>query len=225
MGLMMRHFPLLALAIAAGATVLMPAAHAQQYPKPPQRGEKPEKPQKPPEKKQSEAKKPDPSVKTDKASLLADLYKRLAKAKSQNEADTLSALIEQVWIYTQSDTTLLLMERSAKALNDKENTTAREILDGVVTLDPGYAEAFNRRAYVAFLEKDYAEAIEDLRRVLAIDRRHFKALGGLATILREIGDKRGALRVYRTLLAVNPHSADAKEGIKELEGEVEGLKI
>lgn len=220
---------MIALALACGAMALAPAALGQQpYPKPPEKSEapqKPQKPQKPPDKKQAEAKKPNPAIKTDKASLLNDLYLRLSKAQSQNEAETLSALIEQVWIYSQSDTTLLLMERSAKALNDKENTTAREILDGVVTLDPGYAEAFNRRAYVAFLEKDYAEAIEDLRRVLALDRRHFKALGGLATILREIGDKRGALKVYRTLLNINPHSGDAKEGIRELEGEVEGLKI
>lgn len=214
-----------AIALACGAMTLVPAALAQhQYPRPPEK-ETPQKSPKPADKKQTEAKKPNPAIKTDKASLLADLYGRLAKSKSQNEADALSGLIEQVWIYSQSDTTLLLMERSAKALNDKENTTAREILDGVVTLDPGYAEAFNRRAYVAFLDKDYAEAIEDLRRVLAIDRRHFKALGGLATILREIGDKRGALKVYRTLLEVNPHSGDAKEGIKELEGEVEGLRI
>jgi tetratricopeptide (TPR) repeat protein len=223
---MMKFAPLCALALACGAMAFAPGVFGQhQYPRPPEKSETPQKSRKPADKKQADTKKPNLAIMTDKASLLADLYGRLAKAKSQNEADTLSGLIEQVWIYTQSDTTLLLMERSAKALNDKDKTTAREILDGVVTLDPDYAEAFNRRAYVAFLEKDYAEAIEDLRRVLALDRRHFKALGGLATILREIGDKRGALKVYRTLLEVNPHSGDAKEGIKELEGEVEGLKI
>ncbi|KAB2850246.1 MAG: hypothetical protein F9K44_05485 [Hyphomicrobiaceae bacterium] len=222
---MMKSASMMALAIACGALALAPAVLAQHpYPKPPERSE-PKNSQKPADKKQTETKKPALDIKTDKASLLDYLYKRLAKAQSSNEAETLSALIEQVWLYSHSDTTLLLMERSAKALSDKENGTARDILDGVVSLDPGYAEAFNRRAYVAFLAKDYLEAIEDLRRVLALDRRHFKALGGLATILREIGDKRGALRVYRTLLQVNPHSSDAKDGIKELEGEVDGLRI
>ena len=92
-------------------------------------------------------------------------------------------------------------------------------------LAPDYAEGWNRRAYVYFLKNDYERALGDLRRALALEPNHFKALEGLARILRDIGQKKSALQAYKQLLTINPFLAGAKEAVDELTVEVEGQGI
>jgi len=60
---------------------------------------------------------------------------------------------------------------------------------------------------------------------LALDPNHFKALDGLGQILREIGQKKAALEVYRKLISVHPYWAGAKEAMIELERDVKGQGI
>jgi cytochrome c-type biogenesis protein CcmH/NrfG len=78
---------------------------------------------------------------------------------------------------------------------------------------------------VHFVRKDTERALGDLRRALALDPTHFKALDGLAQILREIGQKKAALKAFKELLEVHPYWSGAKQAIEELEREVEGQGI
>jgi tetratricopeptide (TPR) repeat protein len=94
-----------------------------------------------------------------------------------------------------------------------------------VELSPDYAEGWSRRAYVYYLQSDYDRAAGDLRRALALEPNHFKALDGLARILRESGQKKSALKVYEQLLRIHPFMPGAKEAVDELTLEVEGQGI
>ena len=160
-----------------------------------------------------------------KRKVLGDLHERLVAAESAEDAEVVADTIEQMWLYSGSDTANLLMERALLSLQGKKPELALKILDGIVALKPSFAEAWNRRAYVHFAQKDYRKALIDLRRVLSLEPRHFKAINGLATILREFGDKRNALKAYRMLLAIHPFSTDAQTAVKELEREVEGESL
>ena len=91
------------------------------------------------------------------------------------------------------------MGRSAKAINEQKNDLALQLLDAVVELAPAYAEGWNRRAYVYFLQNNFEGAAGDLRRALALEPNHFKALEGLARILRDTGQKKSALQAYRQI--------------------------
>ena len=166
-----------------------------------------------------------PKTPAQKARMLGDLYERLTAAESAQSAETVSAMIEQMWLYSGSDTANLVMERALIALQGKQPELSLKLLDGVIALNPGYTEAWNRRAYVHFAQKDYARALIDLRQVLILDPRHFKAINGLATIMREFGHKGQALKAYRRLLEVHPYWSDAQSAVKELEREVEGENI
>jgi tetratricopeptide (TPR) repeat protein len=136
-----------------------------------------------------------------------------------------SQAIERIWVHSGSPTVDLLMERAMKAVTDKKLDFAMQLLDHVVVLAPDFTEAWNRRAYVSFVRNDVEHALGDLRRVLALDPNHFKALEGLAQILREIGQKKPALQVYRQLLGVHPYWPGAPQAIEELEREVDGQGI
>lgn len=166
-----------------------------------------------------------PTTAAEKARLLADLYAHLATAEDEEQAKKYAERIERVWGVSGSDTVNLLMARASKAVEEKKNDLALKLYDTAVELAPDYAEGFNRRAYFHFTQSNYQAAVGDLRRALALDPSHFRALEGLAQIWRETGDKKGALRVMKQLMDVHPHAAGAKTIYDELKREVDGQGI
>lgn len=100
-----------------------------------------------------------------------------------------------------------------------------KLLNAAVELQPDFAEAWNRRAYLYFLDNDFKRALGDLRRVLALEPRHFKALEGLGNLLQHLGEKKAALEAYESVLQVNPNAPDAKKARDDLQIEIEGQGI
>jgi len=166
-----------------------------------------------------------PKTPAEREKTLSDLYALLATADGEDSAKAIADAIERIWRYSGSPTIDVLMERASKALAKKNNDLALKLLNFAVELAPDFAEAWNRRAYVYFLKNDFGRAMGDLRRTLALDPNHFKALEGLAQILREAGQKRGALQAFKKLLEVHPYWPGAEQAVRELEREVEGQGI
>ncbi len=156
---------------------------------------------------------------------LSDLYARLATADDRQSAKTISASIERLWHFTGSETISLMMERALSALQAKDVELSLRLLDSVVSLAPTFAEGWNRRAYVHYLQKDYGSALADLRRALTLDPNHFKALDGLGNVMRQIGRKDAALVAFRMLLDIHPFWSGAKQAVQELKRDVEGQDI
>jgi tetratricopeptide (TPR) repeat protein len=165
-----------------------------------------------------------PERASDRAKLLGELYAYLATATDETVAKRTAAAIEHVWLVSGSETVTLLMQRATRAANDSNPGLAINLLDKAVQLAPDYAELFNRRAAVHFSQNNVEQALGDLRRALALDPNHYKALEGLGQILKEIGRKKAALQVYRKLHEVHPFMPGAKPAIDELEREVEGQR-
>jgi len=161
----------------------------------------------------------------DRARVLGELYEQLRSAENEQSAKDISDAIERVWLKSGSDTVDLLMSRAIRLMQEEEYDTALEILDAVVEIAPDYSEGWNQRATLHFLMHNLQDSLNDLRRVLVLDPRHFKAVNGLGLILQELGDKRSALKAYRRALKLNPFLGDAQQAIDELEREVEGQGI
>lgn len=166
-----------------------------------------------------------PKEPQDRDAMLAELYTHLAKAPDAESAAPIASTIEGLWLRSQSATIDLLMRRAVNAINDKNPDLALQLLNAVVQLQPDYAEGWSRRAYLYYMQNDYQHAVGDLRRVLALDPNHYRALDGLARILRETGQKKSALGVYKKLLNIYPHFPEADEAVEELSVEVEGRGI
>jgi tetratricopeptide (TPR) repeat protein len=158
----------------------------------------------------------------ERAKLLDELYAHLATAEDEAAAKRITTAIEHVWMTTGSDTVGLLMERSRRAVRDKNPELAMRLLDRAVALAPDYPEVFNQRAAVHYLRNNTQLALGDLRRVLALDPNHYKALEALGQIFKELDNKKAALEVYRKLFDVHPHMSGAKSTMEELAREVEG---
>jgi len=166
-----------------------------------------------------------PSTEEERAKILDSLYAQLATAEDEGRAGPIASSIERVWLFYGSDTIGVLMDRSVAAVNEKNYDLALKFLDAVTTLAPDYAEGWNRRAFVYYSQSNMQSALGDLRRVLALEPNHFRALDGMAQILRELGEKKGSLAALKQLLEVYPTKQGAKEAAEELAREVEGQGI
>ncbi|MGA2124845.1 MAG: tetratricopeptide repeat protein [Xanthobacteraceae bacterium] len=166
-----------------------------------------------------------PKSRADQGRSIDFLFEALKAAPDDDSAKLVENRIWALWFASGSDTADLLMSRVKTATDAKELDLAIELLDRIVAFKPDYVEAWNRRATVYFMKKDYGRSIADIAQVLSREPRHFGALTGLGTILQELGDDRHALEVYRRALAVHPRLQKVPDIIKTLSEKVEGRDI
>jgi tetratricopeptide (TPR) repeat protein len=153
------------------------------------------------------------------------LFGALKAAPDDETAKAIEQRIWALWMHSRSDTANLLMTRVQKAIEEKDLDLAIKLLDAIVKIKPDYIEAWNRRATIYYMKKDYGRSIADIREVLRREPRHFGALTGLGLILQDIGDDKQALEVYRRALAVYPRLERVPDIVKTLTEKVEGRDI
>jgi tetratricopeptide (TPR) repeat protein len=151
-----------------------------------------------------------------RADQLDALFTQLKAAKSEAEATSIENRIAAIWLKSGSDTVDLLMTWTEDAVHQKNYSLALDYLDRIITLKPDYAEAWNTRATVEYLNDDYGRSMADIERTLKLEPRHFGALVGLATILQDLGQDKEALTVYRYVIGLDPHLDTARDAIKDL---------
>jgi tetratricopeptide (TPR) repeat protein len=156
---------------------------------------------------------------------LDTLFAGLKIAPDAESAKAIEDRIWALWMVSGSDTCNLLMARVKAAADEKDYDLAINLLNAVIALKPDYVEAWNRRATVYYLMKDYGHSVADIREVLLREPRHFGALSGLGLILQEIGDDKHALEAYRRALAIDPHLEHLPEVVKTLRETVEGRDL
>lgn len=171
------------------------------------------------------AAKPPQSVAERRKQQLDELYGRLAKAKDPAEAGAIGAMISQALLQSGSDTADLVMRRAVTAMEAQDYPTATDLLDKVITLQPGWAEAWNKRATVRYLADDDAGSMADIGHVLALEPRHFGALSGMGLILHRNGEDQAALTVLRRAAGINPQDPQVQSMIGELAHAVEGNEL
>lgn len=168
---------------------------------------------------------PKPALAVARRHTLDELYAKLAKSGDEDEAKGLAGLIGNIWMRSGSDTANLLMQRAIESFNKKNLPVAHTLLDKLVGLQPQWAEAWNKRASVKYLEGDLDGSMADVEHVLKLEPNHFGALEGMATILRRNGLNKRALQIYRRVLAVYPHQPEIQKAVDKLTLDVEGQGI
>jgi tetratricopeptide (TPR) repeat protein len=153
------------------------------------------------------------------------LFGALKAAPDADSAKLVENRIWSLWLASGSDTANILMDRAKTAIDANDLDLGLELLDALVKLKPDYVEAWNRRATLHYMRKEYTASMSDIRQVLVREPRHFGAMSGLGMILNEFGDEKHALDVFRRALEINPHMTKIDEMIKSLTEKVEGRDI
>ena len=163
--------------------------------------------------------------KGDRTRNLDFLFGALKAAPDADSAKLVEGRIWALWMASGSDTANLLMGRVKTATDANELDLALQLLDSVVKLKPDYVEAWNRRATIHYMRKQFGESLNDIRQVLSREPRHFGAMSGLGMILQEFGEDKQALEVFRKALEVHPNLQRIPDVVKTLSEKVEGRAI
>jgi len=132
------------------------------------------------------------------------LMAKLAAARSQSEADTLSSEIWRIWLTAPDEVAQEVLDAALVHRRSRDYLGAIRQLDRLISGWPDYAEGWNQRATVHFLRGDYDASLVDVAEVLAREPRHFGALSGKALILYRQGRTALAQITLREALRHNP---------------------
>ena len=166
-----------------------------------------------------------PPVAVTKEARLDQLFADLKRERNEKAAERIAGNIWNEWSQSGSASIDLMMQWSQKAIEGQKFDVALDFLDQVVTLQPTYAEGWNRRATVHFMMKNYGKSMSDIDHTLQLEPRHFGALSGLAQIMAATGHKQSALEAWQKVLGIYPMMRSAQDQVATLSEELAGEGI
>lgn len=96
--------------------------------------------------------------------------------------------------------------RSQTLLDAGQADQAEALLSEILQGQPDFAEAWNRRAVLYFVQGRYDAAIADCERAIALVPYHFGALHGLGLCHMAQANYAAAIRAFRLALEVQPYA-------------------
>ena len=93
---------------------------------------------------------------------------------------------------------------------------AYETFSKVISLDPNWAEGWNKRATVLYMLGRYEESQEDINEVLKLEKRHFGALSGQGLVQIELKNYERAINSYKEVQKIYPSMQSPKIMIPQL---------
>jgi tetratricopeptide (TPR) repeat protein len=153
-------------------------------------------------------------------SRLNAMFNQLHELDDPREAQQIERAIWQVWSETGSDTADLLLARGVRAMNDQDFELAMDAFTALITLEPEFAEGWNKRATLHFIMGNFEASIADIDRTLELAPRHFGSLSGLGQIYALMERPKEAIQAYRRALAANPFIRGARATIEALRDKI-----
>ncbi len=153
---------------------------------------------------------------------LPRLFEQLKEASTAKEARFLESSIWQIWLLSGNGVVDAHMLRGLQALDIGNHEAAISAFDEAVSLQPDFAEAWNKRATANYLLGRFDASIIDIHKTLSLEPRHFGALSGLALINLALGREREALKVFEAALDLYPFLPGARVHIRDLRERIKG---
>jgi tetratricopeptide (TPR) repeat protein len=106
--------------------------------------------------------------------------------------------------------------RGTRAINRGDYEHALLHFDRAIEIDPDFAEAYNQRAIVHYLQERYEQSLADCARTVQRMPCHFGAWSGMGHCHAHQGRLGEAVGCYQKALAINPGLTGVKQVICEL---------
>ena len=136
---------------------------------------------------------------------LDKLFAAFQTSLSNANAASLEREIWAIWTRYPDDQAInRQMDRAIKMMNAGRLDDAEAMFSAIISREPAFAEAWNKRATVRFFRGDDAGSANDILQVIKLEPRHFGALSGLGMIQVRAGDFQGALQADRAAQRINP---------------------
>ena len=148
---------------------------------------------------------------------LDGLFERLAITTSDEEASNITHEIWQRWTANDDPNVSQLMQIGIRALNYSTYRKALQSFDRVIEMAPEFAEGWNKRATLYYHIKEYRRSIDDIKKTLRLEPRHFGAWSGLGLVSIAQENYSGALAAFKKALSINPHISNIRRYVQKLE--------
>jgi tetratricopeptide (TPR) repeat protein len=95
--------------------------------------------------------------------------------------------------------------QEAERLTEQDNhAEAEALLDSLLAAQPDFAEAWNRRATLRYVQRRYAESLADCKEVVRLEPAHFGAWHGIGLSLLALHRYDDAAAAFRRALEIQP---------------------
>ena len=146
------------------------------------------------------------------SSELDNLFLRLKQSENHMIARNYESKIWKLWLNNgTSDASNTQMQKGVDLLNNGKLDQALTIFIDISKKDPKWAESYNKIATIKFLKGDYLGSINDIKKTLKLEPRHFGAISGLVQINIILKKYEEALINLEYVLKIHPYI-----GIKKL---------
>lgn len=112
----------------------------------------------------------------------------------------------QLWFNQKGARGLQHLQQCQALMDDSHFAEAEELLSQVIVDLPDFAEAWNRRAVLYYMQGRYGEAIADCQRVIELVPYHFGALHGLGLCYAALEQYSAAIQAFKDALEVQPYA-------------------
>ena len=148
---------------------------------------------------------------------LDNLFEQLAVTTSDEEASNITREIWQRWTANDDPDVSRLMQIGIRALNYSTYRKALQSFDRVIEIAPEFAEGWNKRATLYYHIKEYRRSMDDIKKTLRLEPRHFGAWSGLGLVSIAQENYAGALAAFKKALSINPHIPNIRRYVQKLE--------
>ncbi len=135
---------------------------------------------------------------------LDELFTQLANAPGGRQAAAIEQRIWQAWFEHDDPAAASLLARARERAQAGDAASAETLFDELVAAHPAYAEAWNQRAILRYLQGDLDGSLADIAQVLSLEPRHFGALSGRGQCLFRLERYREAAAAFHDALSINP---------------------
>ena len=142
---------------------------------------------------------------------LDELFHTLRHTDDDSKRAEAEDLIWALWCSHEDEDARRALNHAIGAISRHELEQAEPLLDELVETWPGWAEAWNKRATLHYLRDQHIESVQDIRRTLALEPRHFGALSGFGRICLQAGDEHSALVAFDYALEANPNLSGVQD--------------
>ena len=157
-----------------------------------------------------------------------ELNKLFSQLKNNNASMAFDVEMEiwSIWSTHPSQENLTqLLARGSNLMTQQKFNKAYETFSKVISLDPNWAEGWNKRATVLYMLGRYQESQEDIDEVLRLEKRHFGALSGQGLVQTELKNYEKAINSYKEVQKIYPSMQAPKVMIPHLKELIKSQSI
>jgi tetratricopeptide (TPR) repeat protein len=133
--------------------------------------------------------------------LLADL-----KSEAEEVRELATRELWRRWFTQKGTYGLEILEQSQILMESGKYQQAEQILTQLINDQPDFAEAWNRRAVLYFVQHQYRKSLADCEQVIARNPIHFGAIHGKGLCHAALGEYVAAIQAFQRALTLQPHA-------------------